>query len=307
MAGRLEGKTALITGASAGIGRATAVLFGQEGANVVAVGRSESRSRLQEVVDEIGQDQAVAVIADVRDASALESAFVAAEERFGSLNVVFNNAGGGEPSPLPITEMDEDLWNDYIAINLTGVFLGMKFGIPLLEQAGGGSIISTSSVGAIGGIANTAEYNAAKAGVHSLTRVAAAETADKNIRVNCIVPGSVATRFLLRTDAEQSEQELEARRAHGAQVSPLGRAGEGIDMANLALFLASDESSFIHRSMHRRRRRYDGCQRLAPIAGRWLQRLDRQGVKSFEVARIVGEQYEVVSQRRRGDQRIHAL
>ena len=243
MTGRLEGKTALITGASAGIGRATAVLFGQQGANVVALGRSQSR--LQEVVDEIGQDQALAVIGDVRNASEVESAFVAAAERFGGLNIVFNNAGGGEPVPLPITEMDEALWNDYLAINLTGVFLGMKFGIPLLEQAGGGSIISTSSVGAIGGIANTAGYNAAKAGVHSLTRVAAAETADKNIRVNCIVPGSVATRFLLPTDAEQSEADLEARRAHGAQVSPLGRAGEGIDIANLALFLASDESSFI--------------------------------------------------------------
>jgi len=243
MAGRLAGKTALITGASAGMGRATAVLFAQEGANVVAVGRSERR--LQEVADEIGRDQALPVIADVRNSAELQAAFSAAVERFGGLNIVFNNAGGGEPSPRTIPELDEALWNDYLAINLGGVFLGMKYGIPLLEQAGGGSIISTSSIGAVGGISGTAGYSAAKAGIHALTRVAAAETADKNIRVNCIISGAVATRFLLPTDAEQSEADLEARRVHGAQLSPMGRSGEGIDIANLALFLASDESTFI--------------------------------------------------------------
>ncbi len=119
----------------------------------------------------------------MRSAAALRSAFTAGAVRFGGLQIVFNNAGGGSPPPRTIPELAEALWNDYPAINLSGIFLGMKCGIPLLEQAGGGSVISTSSVGAIGGIAGTAGYSAAKAGVHALTRAVAAETADKRTRV----------------------------------------------------------------------------------------------------------------------------
>lgn len=242
MPGKLDGKTALIVGASSGMGFASARLFAQEGANVVIVGRSESR--LQEAADEIGP-QALPVVADVRHVAELEAAFDAAIDRWGRLDVLFNNAGPGDPQPRLIHELTPELFDDYIAVNLRAVWLGMKLGIPLLEQAGGGSIISTSSVGAIGGIAGTCAYNAGKAGVHALTRTAAAEVSDKNIRVNVILPGSVVTRFGLPSEAEQTEQNLEARRAHGASVSPIGRAGEAEDIANLALFLACDDSAFI--------------------------------------------------------------
>lgn len=239
---KLDGKTAIIVGASAGMGLASARLFAEHGANVIMVGRNQQR--LREASDLIG-DQAVPVVADVRDESQLKAAFDTAEERWGELHVVFNNAGPGDGGSHTIADMTADIFDDFIAVNLRAVFLGMKYAIPLMERAGGGSIISTSSVGALAGIATTAGYNAAKAGVHSLTRVAAAETAAKGIRANVIVPGAIATRFGLPSDAEQTEADLQATRERQAHLAPMGRGGEAGDIASLALFLASDDSAFI--------------------------------------------------------------
>ena len=121
----------------------------------------------------------------------------------------------------------------------------MRFGIPLIETSGGGSIISTSSIGALQGIPTTGPYSAAKYGAHSLTRTCAAEVASKNIRVNCIIPGAITTRFALPSDAEQTEEDLRARRERGARISRMARSGDPEEIATLALFLACDDSSFI--------------------------------------------------------------
>ncbi len=239
---KLDGKTTLIVGASAGMGLASAQLFAEHGANVVMVGRNQQR--LEAAADEIG-DQALPVVADVREEAQIKAAFDAAVDRWGGLNVVFNNAGPGDGGPSPIRDMTADQFDDFIAVNLRAVFLGMKFAIPLFEEAGGGSIISTSSVGAISGVTSGAGYCAAKAGVHALARSAAAELSHLGIRANVIVPGHVTTRFGLPSDMQQTAEQIEASRARGAKVSPLARPGEPEDIANLALFLASDDSSYI--------------------------------------------------------------
>ncbi len=239
---KLSGKTAIVVGASAGMGLASARLFAEHGANVVMVGRNQQR--LQAAADEIGE-QALPVVADVRFADQLEAAFDAAVERWGQLHVVFNNAGPGDGGPASIRDMTVEQFDDFIAVNLRAVFLGMKFAIPLLEQAGGGSMIATSSIGAISGVPEAAAYCAAKAGAHALARTAAAELSHKNIRANVIVPGQVTSRFGLPSDAPQTEADLEAIRARGTLLSPMARPGEPEDIAHLALFLASDDSSYI--------------------------------------------------------------
>ena len=239
---KLSGKTAVVVGASAGIGLASARLFAKHGANVLMVGRNQER--LQSAADKIGE-QALPVVADVRFADQLEAAFDAAIDRWGQLQIVFNNAGPGNAGEASIQEMTVDQFDDYIAVNLRAVFLGMKFAIPLLKQAGGGSLIATSSIGAISGVTAAAGYSAAKAGAHALARNAAAELSHLNIRANVIVPGQVTTRFGLPSDAPQSDADLEVIRARGRRLSPMERAGEAEDVANLALFLASDDSSYI--------------------------------------------------------------
>jgi len=242
MPGKLEGKTAIIVGASAGMGLSSARLFVEEGANVVIVGRNQER--LQAAADEIGE-KCLPFQADVRDEARLGAAFDAAMEKWGALHVVFNNAGPGLTGPKLLHELTLDEFNEAIAVNLTAVWLGMRFGIPLIEASGGGSIISTSSIGALQGIPTTGPYSAAKYGAHSLTRTCAAEVASKNIRVNCIIPGAITTRFALPSDAEQTEEDLQARRERGARISPMARSGDPEEIATLALFLACDDSSFI--------------------------------------------------------------
>ena len=239
---KLDGKTAVIVGASAGIGQASATLFAEHGANVVMVGRN--RERLNEAADEIGA-QALPFVADVRFPNQLEAAFDAAIDRFGGLNVVFNNAGPGDAGPLSIRDMSVEQFDDYIALNLRAVFLGMKLAIPHMERAGGGSLIATSSVAAIAGVTNGAGYSAGKAGAHALARSAAAELSHLNIRANVIVPGAIVTRFGLPSDAVQTEEEVSRRRERQRSSSPMQRGGESEEVANLALFLASDDSSYI--------------------------------------------------------------
>ncbi len=242
MTKKLDGKTAIIVGASSGVGLASAQLFAEHGANVVMVGRNQQR--LQEAADDIGE-QALPVVADVRFEDQLKAAFDAAVDRWGRLDVVFNNAGPGDAGVVSMRDMTADQFDDFIAVNLRAVFLGMKLAIPLMEQAGGGSLIATSSVAAISGVTNGAGYCAGKAGVHALARSAAAELSHLNIRANVIVPGHVTTRFGLPSEAPQTERQIAGSRARGALVSPLARPGEAEDVAKLALFLASDDSSYI--------------------------------------------------------------
>lgn len=243
MAERLKGKVALITGAGSGIGRTTALLFAQEGAKVVAgdfnpAGNAET----VRMIEEQG-GTAFAVQLDVTRAEEVEAAVQAALDRYGELNILYNNAGTGEKH-VSIVDLAESEWERVMAVNVKGVFLGIKYGAAAMLKAGkGGSIINTASVAGIVGNPGTAAYCASKAACIHLTRTAALELARSNIRVNAIAPTFIATPMLeaavsTHADPERAWQKL-------SKIIPLGRLGQPEEIANAALFLASDESSFM--------------------------------------------------------------
>jgi NAD(P)-dependent dehydrogenase (short-subunit alcohol dehydrogenase family) len=238
---RLDGKVAVITGGASGMGEATARLFVSEGARVVIA--DLQREKGAEVARSLG-DACVYVPADVAATEDVQGMIGAAVERWGKLDIIYNNAGigGGEGF---VADTTEDVWDRTIAVDLKGVWLGMKHALPHLIRNGGGSIITTASVSGLMGMPNQGAYAAAKAGVIGLTRVAAIENAQHYVRVNCICPGGTWTPILyanplseLRPDPMQVKEML-------ASVQPIPRAGLPEDIANAALWLASDESSFV--------------------------------------------------------------
>jgi NAD(P)-dependent dehydrogenase (short-subunit alcohol dehydrogenase family) len=236
---RLKDKVALITGAGSGIGRETALLFASEGARVVVVDVNDAGG--QAVVEELrgGGGEAVYVHADVSKAAEAETMIRAAETRFGRLDVLFNNAGISHPNDDDAVTTEEEVWDLTMNINLKGVFLGCKYGIPALRRAGGGSIINTASFVAILGAATPQlAYTASKGGVLAMTRELAVIHARENIRVNALCPGPLRTELLMKyLDTEEKRQR---RLVH----IPMGRFGEAKEIARAVLFLASDESSF---------------------------------------------------------------
>ena len=236
MADRLAGKVAVITGGASGIGEATARLFASEGARVLIADRNADRG--PEVAAEIG-DAALFVETDVRNGEDVQGMFAAADEAWGRVDVIYNNAGIGPPEDN-IRDCPEATYDLVTAVNIRGVWLGMKYGIPHLERAGGGSIIATASVAGLVGLAGMATYCATKGAVIAMVQAAAGEWASKNIRINCICPGGIAT-----GQGWLSEERVEQTRQNWATLHPLGRSGEAIDIANAALFLASDASSLI--------------------------------------------------------------
>lgn len=236
MADRLVGKVVVITGGASGIGEATAKLFASEGARVLIADRNADRG--PEVAAEIG-DAALFVETDVRNGEDVQGMFAAADEAWGRVDVIYNNAGIGPPEDN-IRDCPEATYDLVTAVNIRGVWLGMKYGIPHLERAGGGSIIATASVAGLVGLAGMATYCATKGAVIAMVQAAAGEWASKNIRINCICPGGIAT-----GQGWLSEERVEQTRQNWATLHPLGRSGEAIDIANAALFLASDASSLI--------------------------------------------------------------
>jgi len=236
---RLEGKVALITGAGSGIGRESALLFAREGAKVVVADVNDAAG--EAVVAELRSagGAAVYVHADVSKAADAEGMVRAAEESFGRLDVLFNNAGISHANDDDAINTEEDVWDLTMNINLKGVFLGCKYGIPALRRAGGGSIINTASFVAILGAATPQlAYTASKGGVLSMSRELAVIHAREQIRVNALCPGPLRTELLMKfLDTEAKKQR---RLVH----IPMGRFGEAIEIARAALFLASDESSF---------------------------------------------------------------
>jgi NAD(P)-dependent dehydrogenase (short-subunit alcohol dehydrogenase family) len=237
---RLNSKVALITGAGSGIGKETALLFASEGAKVVVVDMNEQGG--SEVVEAIkaGGGDAAFTKADVSKAKDSEEMVAFAEKTYGKLDVIFNNAGIFHAKDESVTTTEEDIWNLVIDIDLKGVFLGCKYGIPALQRAGGGSIINTASFVAIMGAAvPQIAYTAAKGGVLSMTREIAVEFARQNIRCNALCPGPVETPLLAELLAD--EERRNRRLVH----IPMGRFGKPQEMAHAALFLASDESSFV--------------------------------------------------------------
>ena len=234
---RLENKVALITGGGSGIGKASCLAFAREGAKVVVVDLKKETA--EATAKEIGGN-ARAFGADVSKAKDAEAMVAFAEKSFGKLNVIFNNAGIFHPKDESVTDTTEDIWDLVMNINLKGVFLGCQFAIPALLRAGGGSIINTASFVAIMGAAvPQIAYTASKGGVLAMTREIAVEFARKNIRANSLCPGPVETPLLAELLADP------ARRNRRLVHIPLGRFARAEEMANAAVFLASDESSYI--------------------------------------------------------------
>ncbi len=237
---RLKDKVALITGAASGIGRESALLFAQEGAKVVAVDLNDEAGEATVAEIRSAGQAAIYVHADVSKAADCEAMVAAAEREYGQLNVLFNNAGIMHGSDDNAMVTDEDTWDLTMAINLKGVFLGCKYGIPALQRAGGGSIINTASfVALLGAATPQIAYTASKGGVLAMSRELAVVHARENIRVNALCPGPLRTELLMKfLDTEAKKQR---RLVH----VPMGRFGEAAEMAKAALFLASDESSYM--------------------------------------------------------------
>jgi len=233
---RLKDKVALITGAGSGIGRQTALLFSREGAAVVAVDVNEKAA--QETVGMI--KNAIAVKADVSKAADAENMVAQAEKKFGRLHVLFNNAGIMHGKDDDAVSTPEDVWDLTMDINAKGVFLGCKYGIPALKRAGGGSIINTASfVARVGAATPQVAYTASKGAVLAMTRELAVIHARQNIRFNALSPGPLKTELLM------SFLNTEAKKQRRLVHVPMGRFGEAEEIAKAALFLASDESSYI--------------------------------------------------------------
>lgn len=235
-----SGKTALLIGGTTGIGRATALAFANAGANVfiAGLGTREGEGIRDEIRTGSGSGAEFLEV-DVRDESAVADLHKRAIERFGRIDIAFNNAGVSGKT-APVQELTESDFYQLIDVNLKGIFLGLKYQVPHMIAAGGGAIVNTSSLFGVMGFATTAVYCASKWGVIGLTNSVALEVARKNIRINAIAPGSVMTPLIM--DMFGSEQ---AARDTVLPMIPMGRISDPSEIAQLVLFLSSDAASFI--------------------------------------------------------------
>jgi NAD(P)-dependent dehydrogenase (short-subunit alcohol dehydrogenase family) len=235
--GRLDGKVCVITGAGGGMGRDAAILFSEEGAQVCAA--DVNLAAAEETVT-LARD-AFAQEVDVADEASVEAMMTATAERFGGIDVLYNNAGISPADDASVLETTVEAWDRVQAVNTKGVFLCCKHGIPYLQRRGGGSVINVASFVAIVGAATSQiSYTASKGAVLSMTRELAVQFARENVRVNALCPGPVETPLLLSIFGDDPAA-LERRRTHW----PTGRLAKPREIVNGALFLASDESSYV--------------------------------------------------------------
>ncbi|PSN14911.1 short chain dehydrogenase [filamentous cyanobacterium CCT1] len=231
----MAGKVAIVTGASSGIGRATAIAFGKAGAAVVVVARRPDRG--EETVQQIkaAGGTATFVQADVTQAADVEAMVQKTLDAYGRLDYAFNNAGSGTSGKL--ADLSEADWDFEISANLKSVWLSMKYEIPVMQQSGGGAIVNTSSQGALLGVAGYGAYGAAKAGVIALSRAAAAEYSADRIRINTVSPGAINTDLWAEAPPEMLDQV--------AAGIPLQRIGVPTDIAEAVVWLCSDGAAFV--------------------------------------------------------------
>jgi NAD(P)-dependent dehydrogenase (short-subunit alcohol dehydrogenase family) len=236
VAGRLDGKVAVITGAASGIGRASARRFAAEGAHVVVADLADDDGKA--LADEL---DGLFVHADVTSADEVQAMYAAAVDRFGGIDVLFNNAGISPPDDDSILETELDAWRRVQEVNLTSVYLCCRFGIPLLLERGGGSVVNTASFVAVMGAATSQiSYTASKGGVLAMSRELGVQFARQGVRVNALCPGPVNTPLLQELFAKDPE-----RAARRLVHVPMGRFAEPEEIAAAACFLASDDASFI--------------------------------------------------------------
>jgi NAD(P)-dependent dehydrogenase (short-subunit alcohol dehydrogenase family) len=243
--GKLDGKVAVITGGASGIGAAAVRLFVEEGCRVVIVDVQDDKGARLAV--ELGKSSAY-LHADVSRESDVSGAVAHALSRFGRLDCLYNNAGLGGVSG-PIAEIPVDGYDQTMGVLLRGVFLGMKHAAPIMTQQGGGSIISTASVAGLQAGYGPHIYSAAKAAVVHLTRSVAMELGESGVRVNCICPGGIATPIFgaaLGVSGAEADRVAETMKVVLMSLQPIQRAGLPEDIARAALWLASDDSSFVN-------------------------------------------------------------
>jgi NAD(P)-dependent dehydrogenase (short-subunit alcohol dehydrogenase family) len=241
MPGRLDGKVALVTGGASGIGRATALTFAREGAKLSMADMNEEGG--QQIVHMITENggEAIFVQVDVSRATEVEAMISKTVETYGQLDCAFNNAGTEGTTMVSTVDYKEEDWNRVLRINLTGVWLCMKYEITHMLKQGGGAIVNTASVAGLVGLAGRSAYVASKHGVVGITRTAALEYARQGIRVNCVCPGYIRTpmvAYVLQHEGAELEQRMVAR-------EPLGRLGAPEEVAAAVVWLCSDAASFV--------------------------------------------------------------
>jgi NAD(P)-dependent dehydrogenase (short-subunit alcohol dehydrogenase family) len=247
--GKLDGKVAIITGAGSGFGRATTLLFTQEGASVLVVDRDEEGAQATIAEVEKNGGSVSGFVADVTRSANVAAMVRVAVERYGKLDILYNNAGIGT-ALVPAAMLEEEAWDAVLATNLKSVFLGAKYAFPELEKNGGGVMLNTASVAGIIASPGFAAYGASKAGVIHLTKILALEGAALNIRVNAICPGWAWTPLVSRGASAAFPGAEEQIKQMLAKTAPMNRLIEPEEVAKLALYLASDDAKSITGAAH---------------------------------------------------------